>query len=295
MNTPPTPHQSFALLKKRERRIYLRQRVCNAWCVRQITLKRASFLCCSLMFLLTAFTAVSAQPRANQTTSGMQPPSATLVAQYMERGIAKTDNGDFQGAIRDFDAAIRNSLANAIAYRYRSYARLQVQDYAGTINDCSEVLRINARDSNAAIAYLYRAYAKFALGQFEGVTHDCSSALALDPYADDALSLRGQARIEMNDYEAAKNDFTDALNMNHANATYFFMRGQVRAQMRDFLGAAGDFTMTLQLEPNAFQAYLHRGKAKIGMNDPSACDDFRAASKLGVKESAQLIAQHCSP
>jgi tetratricopeptide (TPR) repeat protein len=250
---------------------------------------------CSIVSVSPACHAQTSTPLKQQQSRGIQPQSASLVDEYIERGVTKTDNGDFQGAIRDFDAAIRNSLANVLAYRYRSYARLQVQDYNGTINDCSEVLRINPRDSNAAIAYLYRAYAKFALGQFAGVTHDCTSALELDPYADDAISLRGQARMELNDYTGAKNDFTDALNMNHANATYFFMRGQVRARTRDFIGAIGDFTTTLQLEPQAFQAYLHRGLAKLSMNDQSACDDFKAASKLGLKDAAPLAQKYCAP
>ncbi len=229
-----------------------------------------------------------AQMQGKSTTSN-------LSEQLLERGVLKTDNGDFQGAILDFDNAIRLSFANALAYRFRSYARLQVQDYTGTINDCSEVLRINSRDSNAAIAYLYRALAKFALKQYAGTTQDCSSALDLDPYADDALSLRGQARKELQDYEGAMNDFSDAVRMNHANASYYFLRGQVRAQKRDFIGAIGDFTVTLQLEPQALQAFVHRGRAKLSMNDASACDDFRAAVRLGFTEATPYVREYCSP
>jgi tetratricopeptide (TPR) repeat protein len=245
-----------------------------------------------IVSICTAHESLFAQNKQRQNT---QQPSSTLSSSYIERGLMKTDNGDFQGAIRDFDAAIRGSLANVLAYRYRSYARLQVQDYTGVINDCSEVLRINPSDSNAAIAYLYRGYAKFALGQFAGVTHDCTSALAIDPYDDEALSLRGQARKELNDYEGAKNDYTDALRMNQANAQYFFMRGQVRAQTLDYIGAMGDFTKTLELEPNALQAYIHRGRVKLAMNDATACNDFYAASKLGLKDAEVFLKKFCSP
>ena len=177
------------------------------------------YLLCSILFLF-------ASPIfAQEVLVKSFPQNNVQTDEYIQRGLTKTDKGDFAGAVRAFDTAIKASLASVAAYRHRGYAKLQLGDYMGTINDCSEVLRMNPKDSNAVLAYLYRAYAKFFLKQYEGATHDCSSALQLDPLDDEALSLRGMAKLQMNDYEGAQNDYSEALRINHANAVYCFMRG----------------------------------------------------------------------
>jgi tetratricopeptide (TPR) repeat protein len=219
--------------------------------------------------------------------------NTTQMQQYIQSGLAKTDSGDFAGAVRDFDVAMKRSLGTAEVFRFRGYAKLQMGDYAGTIKDCSEVLRFNSKDSNAALAYLYRAYAKFSLKQYEGATHDCTSAIQLDPYDDEALSLRGMAKLQMNDYEGAKNDYSDALRLNHANSMYFFMRGQARAQTGDLLGAIADFTTTIELEPQATQALVHRARVKIALQDPSACQDLKTASERGLLEATSMLTSFC--
>lgn len=219
--------------------------------------------------------------------------NTTQMQQYIQSGLAKTDSGDFAGAVRDFDVALKRSLANAEVFRFRGYAKLQMGDYVGTIKDCSEVLRFNSKDSNAALAYLYRAYAKFSLKQYEGATHDCTSAIQIDPYDDEAISLRGMAKLQMNDYEGAKNDYSDALRLNHANSMYFFMRGQARAQTGDLLGAIADFTTTIELEPQATQALVHRARVKIALQDPSACQDLKIASESGLLEAKSMLASFC--
>lgn len=229
----------------------------------------------------------------SSTHLAAQSKNTSQLHQYIQSGLAKTDSGDFVGAVRDFDAAIKRSLATAEVFRFRGYAKLQMGDYAGTIKDCSEVLRFSNKDSNAALAYLYRAYAKFSLKQYEGSTHDCTSAIQIDPYDDEALSLRGMAKLQMNDYEGAKNDYSDALRLNHANSMYFFMRGQARAQTGDLLGAISDFTMTIQLEPQAMQALIHRARVKIALQDPSACQDLKTASDSGLLEATSMLTNFC--
>ena len=226
-------------------------------------------------------------------SSGSVRQDVSQTTTYIQLGLSKTDNGDFVGAIKDFDRAIARSLASAEAYRYRSYAKLQIGDYNGVVQDCSEAIRINSQDSNAALAYLYRAYAKFALKQYEGATHDCTSAIRLDPFDEEAMSLRGMAKLQLNDYVGAQNDYTEALRLNHANAMYFFMRGQARAQTGDLIGAIGDFTMTLQLEPQATQALVHRARVKIVLQDADACNDLRQAVEKGSTEGQAMLSAYC--
>ena len=257
----------------------------------EVSVSALRLLC--LLILISTYNAFSPEAFAQK---GLTQISGTIVSpseQYIQNGLLKTDNGDFGGAVRDFDTALKRTLAKAEIYRFRGYAKLQMGDYAGAIKDCSEVLRFSVKDSNAALAYLYRAYAKFSLKQYEGATHDCTSAITIDPYDDEAMSLRGMAKLQMNDYEGAKNDYSDALRLNHANSMYFFMRGQARAQTGDLEGAIADFTMTLQLEPQATQALLHRARVKIVLQDISACQDLKIAADRGLLEAASMLASFC--
>ncbi|MGL4502860.1 MAG: tetratricopeptide repeat protein, partial [Planktothrix sp.] len=54
---------------------------------------------------------------------------------YVSRGNARYDLKDYQGAISDYDKALKIDPNNAIAYINRGLARSELKDYQGAISD----------------------------------------------------------------------------------------------------------------------------------------------------------------
>jgi len=65
--------------------------------------------------------------------------------EYYDSGVEKADSGDYQGAIKEFDKAIKLNPKLADAYYNRGLAKAYLGDYQGAIEDYSKAIKINPR------------------------------------------------------------------------------------------------------------------------------------------------------
>lgn len=93
----------------------------------------------------------------------------------INRGLARAST-DLDGAIADYDAAIRVNPGYALAYFDRGNARHQRGDLAGAIEDHSKVIELRPDDPDA---YNNRGWARQALGDWTGAAADYTRALEL--------------------------------------------------------------------------------------------------------------------
>ena len=75
---------------------------------------------------------------------------AMSAADYNNRGIAKSDSGDRQGAISDFNQAIRINPNYATAYYNRGVVKSQLGDRQGSLVDFREASRIYQQQGKTA-------------------------------------------------------------------------------------------------------------------------------------------------
>ncbi|MDJ0733016.1 MAG: tetratricopeptide repeat protein [Nostocaceae cyanobacterium] len=80
---------------------------------------------------------------------------------YKNRGNARYDLGDYQGAIVDYTQVININPDDADAYYNRGNARYDLEDYQGAIVDYTQVININPDDADA---YYNRGNARYNLG-----------------------------------------------------------------------------------------------------------------------------------
>lgn len=92
---------------------------------------------------------------------------------YKNRGNARYDLEDCEGAIEDYTQAIAINPNDAIAYYNRANARCELADYEGAIEDYTQVLRINLHDADA---YYHRGNARYHQGDKQGVIDDFQKA-----------------------------------------------------------------------------------------------------------------------
>jgi tetratricopeptide (TPR) repeat protein len=94
------------------------------------------------------------------------------------RGYAKYEQGDFAGALADFDRAIELGQHNYQAYLNRGLARARVGNYAGSVKDFGKALEL---DPKSAKAYAGRANAYFHLKKLDRALADYNLAIAFAP------------------------------------------------------------------------------------------------------------------
>lgn len=117
---------------------------------------------------------------------------------YFNRASLKSQNEDWEGAIRDISSAI--AIKPRFDYFYfRANAKLFVDDYYGAISDCDKALVM--KHSNIENHYPYEVYAtrgvsKFGLRKFNEALVDLNKSISLNE-SDYAYLYRGYTYIEL--------------------------------------------------------------------------------------------------
>jgi tetratricopeptide (TPR) repeat protein len=95
-----------------------------------------------------------------------------------QRGIAKQDKGDWDGAMADYNEAIRLDPKYYAPYDNRGNVKRQKGDLNGAMVDIDQAIRLNPKN---ALAYNDRGNVKEAKGDLEGAVADFSQAISLNP------------------------------------------------------------------------------------------------------------------
>ena len=128
-------------------------------------------------------------------------------AAYVSRGNVRFDSKDYQGAISDYNKALRIDPNNALAYTCRGTVRTILKDYQGAISDFNKALKI---DPNYAAAYLNRGHVRNNLKDYQGAISDFNKALKINPNYVDGYAGRGNALYMVGDKRKAREDWETA-------------------------------------------------------------------------------------
>ena len=116
--------------------------------------------------------------------------------------------GDYQGAIKDFDEAIRLEPQNAVAYFNRGTAYL-----------------------HQGIEDLASKKFEHAIEAFIEVVADYDEAIRLDPEYADAYGSRGVAFVYLEKYERAIEDYTEAIRIEPQTAELYAARAVLHHEL----------------------------------------------------------------
>ncbi len=182
-----------------------------------------------------------------------------LAEYYASRGAARLDRKDCDGALADFDAAVRLRPHDPNNHGGRGLVFYSCKaDFAQAAAAFSEVIRLSPRD---AAAYDIRANAKKFLGDLDGAISDDSMAIGLDPGVAMYYGNRAIAWSEKGDAPRALADFNRDVEMEPNVAAAFNNRGHFFLERKDIEQAIGDFTEAIRLDPKYSKAYANRSDA----------------------------------
>ena len=167
----------------------------------------------------------------------------------------------------------------------------QEGDYSGAIEDYNQAIRINP---NYANAYNFRGLARLLLGEYQAAIEDFNSAIRINPDYADAYNNRGAVRKNLGEYQAAIEDYSEAIRINPNDANAYYNRGNARFDLKQYQEAIEDYSEAIRINPNSANAYHRRGLARLNLGDKqSAISDFQKAADLyqqqGNEEWSQKV------
>ncbi|MFA7158440.1 MAG: tetratricopeptide repeat protein [Kiritimatiellia bacterium] len=191
------------------------------------------------------------------------------------RGMLCARVGDANGAIRDYSAAIAANPYWVEAYHGRGQVLEAMGDIKGALRDYSEAIRINPGHE---ITHVARGALRNKKGQYADAMVDFDAALRLNPYNAIAYKNRGVARYQKGDYAGAGRDYDEAIRLDPGNAEAYFNRAIMRTKTHDLTGALSDYNTALVADPRHAGSYQNRGLLLQDLGDLLRAErDFSSA------------------
>jgi lipoprotein NlpI len=192
---------------------------------------------------------------------------ADLAWAYNNRGNAKQDKGDADGAFSDFQTAIELNPRYANAYNNLGIAKRRKGDFDGAMADYNRAIDINP---HLAPAFYNRGLAKARSGDIDGAMSDYNRAIEINPEFSSAYNNRGYAKYEHGDLSAAMADYNRALELNPQFVEAFTSRGQAHYYLGEFALASADLARAQELKPDPFTAlWLYLARTRNGADGKS--------------------------
>ncbi|GEM_PF-2774302 len=136
--------------------------------------------------------------------------------EYFNQGVAKYNNENYRGALKDLDLAIELNPRNAEAFFVRGNIKFSKfnQNLIGAKEDYTKAIEI---DSDFAKAYYNRGLVNTNLEKYQLAIQDFTKAIEIDPNYVQAYQTRAQAKKLNGDKEGAALDLEAALDIGSGN------------------------------------------------------------------------------
>ena len=172
---------------------------------------------------------------------------------------------------------------------------LYFEDYLLSIQYFNQIIKIKPY---LAEPYLSRAIAKIQLGDFQGADQDCTEAIERNPFLPQAYYARGFARRKINFLPEAIKDFTKSLEFSPSSFALLMNRMDARIETKDYKGAMEDLNLCQQLDKKKKGLFYEKARIQLAMGDTlAATESFEqnlkqdSSSSLGWSARAYLKMQ----
>jgi tetratricopeptide (TPR) repeat protein len=183
--------------------------------------------------------------RSEQQIAALPPSTQLNATDYLVSGNDKYNQGDFPGALDDYNQSIALDPKYSFAYNNRGLLKdVKLNDLLGALSDYNQAISLNPKYSNA---YYNRGnLKKNKLNDVQGALSDYNQAISLDPKYSKAYNNRGNLKKnKLNDVQGALSDYNQAISLNPKNSNAYYNRGDLKKD--DIQGAIQDFRQAARL------------------------------------------------
>jgi Trypsin-like peptidase domain/TPR repeat/Tetratricopeptide repeat len=171
---------------------------------------------------------------------------------------------------------------NATDYFLKAIGKDDNGDYRGALADYNQAISLNPKFSNA---YNNRAVLKYTkLNDIQGALTDYNQAISLNPKFSNAYNNRAVLKDEkLNDIQGELADYNQAISLNPKFSQAHYNRANLKDEkLNDIQGALADYNQAISITPRFAEAYNNRAFLKYTkLNDRSgAIKDLRQAARL---------------
>jgi lipoprotein NlpI/V8-like Glu-specific endopeptidase len=185
------------------------------------------------------------------------------------RGLWKDDDDRIDGAIADYDAALklRPGYPAALLARSNILARRNdhgKDDLGAAISDLNDLVK---RFPKSAEVLRQRAELYRRDHRFDKMIADLDRVLKLRPKSSAAYMARADAHAELHQFDAAAADYNKVVQLRPELPSSYVARGNFRAQIGQDSGALADFDHAIAIYPRESDAFSGRAYVLLRQGD----------------------------
>ncbi len=208
---------------------------------------------------------------------------------YYYTGVCYYNLKKYQPSIAAYDKALQLNPQYAYALNDRGSAKRQVGDLEGAVSDYLEAIRVEQN----AIFYnnLGSAYRKMKI--YDEAIDAYETSVSLKPDYHIAYNNMGSTKYEIADYKGAIEAYNKAISIKADYASAYNNLGTVLYVIEDYKGSLEALNKAISLDPNYAFAYFNRANAKEMLKDTKgALDDWKKAKDLGASFADNIIKEY---
>ncbi|WP_295618849.1 tetratricopeptide repeat-containing serine protease family protein [Chamaesiphon sp. GL140_3_metabinner_50] len=194
---------------------------------------------------IDTFTQIASQlnveiERQNPVPKSSQPTADDFFIAAQE----KSQKGDYQNAIADYNRAlVLNPQFDEIYFR-RGIARSLTKDWQGAEADYTRAIEVKPQHAEA---YLHRGNSRNLLANWQGAKSDFDLAITLEPNISSAYVGRGVAWCELKNCQSALKDYDRAIALTPDEAETYTRRAFAYHQLGDNRSAVASYVTAAEL------------------------------------------------
>lgn len=198
---------------------------------------------------------------------------------YLGRARLKLEQADTISATADINKALELNHNSMNAYVMRADIAINSNgDYAGALKDMDEAIKLQPR---LAGLYINRAFLRYNQDDYFGAMADYDYAIELEPLNVTALFNRGLLLAEVSANDRALNDFSKVLSLNPDDYRALYNRAVIYGKKGQYANATDDINRVIDAFPDFPGAFYLRGEfARQSGNLHAAKRDFDKAMAL---------------
>ena len=189
---------------------------------------------------------------------------SVLSNQYLQSGLVKYKAKDYNGALSDFEMAIKNNPANWRAYRSKGDAEQELDRYPEAIESYTQALAVNKKDT---LSYKGRAESKRMSGSYKESLEDYDIALEWTPSDADMYFGRGSAYYKLGNYSKSISDLNTSIKIHPKYVLFYFKRALSYVSNSQYREAKLDLNKYLQLGGKDEGVYYYLGLCEVYLSD----------------------------